>query len=366
MYVSVSEAPFTKFLTHEVDFPAEVREQAVCQTGYWPILRGKNLWFVWGAKMIEAMSSLVVLACQVTPHPAQRFETVNVRRRYGPVVVGAGDDEEPSQTVAQTTIDLPPNPKAGQTFTSPTDGAELVWIPGGNFRMGSNDGGNDQKPAHSVSVDGFWMYTKEVTNGQFRRFLVASPQWTPERTDRKLQDGDYLMHWTAGHDGPASKDDDHPVVYVSWHAARAYAAWAGGRLPTEAEWEYAARGGKQYEYGTSTGRLSHDLANYEGTRGRDKWLGTAPVGSFPANPFGAYDLAGNVREWCNTRYRHGDYPYSPTDGREDEALPGGRCVRGGAWGDDGDMLHAAHRLYGGVEDCIADDGFRVVIPSRRP
>jgi formylglycine-generating enzyme required for sulfatase activity len=230
-----------------------------------------------------------------------------------------------------------------------------VQIPAGEFAMG------DGSRAHSQRVAAFWMHAKEVTNGQFRKFLAANPQWTPDRIDRKFHDGDYLKHWREGYGGKASKDDAYPVVYVSWYAAKAYAEWAGARLPAETEWEHAARGGKQYPYGTATGELSHDLANYGGTGGRDRWDGTAPAGSFPPNPFGLHDMAGNVWEWCSSL--HQEYPFSDRDGREDLKAPGARVVRGGSWFSSEFGLRAADRYSLLPERCDYYVGFRVVVSA---
>jgi len=167
------------------------------------------------------------------------------------------------------------------------------------------------------------MYTKEVSNGQYRRFVAANPEWAPGKPDRELAVGGYLRHWqeTDRFAFPrGTPDDDHPVVYVSWHAAKAYAEWAGGGLPTEAEWEYAARGGKQFAYGTSTGEIGRELANCTGRS-------TTPVGSYPPNPYGLHDMCGNVSEWCSSLWK--SYPYKADDGREDPTDSGLRVHRGG-------------------------------------
>ena len=143
---------------------------------------------------------------------------------------------------------------------------DMVRIPAGEFQMGSNDADSDEKPVHTVYVDAFFMDTHEVTVGQYKRFISATGH-------RALPD------WVSKY----SPTDRHPVVGISWHDAMAYAQWAGKRLPTEAEWEYAARGGlvgKKYPWGDT---LTHDTANYSGTGGRDQWEYTAPVGSFPAS-----------------------------------------------------------------------------------
>ena len=260
-------------------------------------------------------------------------------------------------------IAKPPRDPEEEALISPRDGAELVEIPGGTFTMGS-DKGDSEKPVHAQRVAGFLMYAKEVTNGQFRRFLAANPEWSPDKIDPKLADKNYyLKHWRETvKDIPSG--DDYPVVYVSWYAALAYAAWAGGRLPTEAEWEYAARGGRQLEYGTETGEISHDLANYSGVEGRDQWAGTSPVGSFPPNPFELYDMSGNVWEWCGSLYK--PYPYLATDGREEIAASGARVVRGGSWNFNEDFCRAAYRDFDFPMYCSNFIGFRVVVSAGVP
>ena len=178
------------------------------------------------------------------------------------------------------------------------DKDSMVLIPAGEFQMGSNDGEPDEKPVHTVYVDAFYMDVTEVTNVQYKKFVDANPQWKKSH----ISDGDYLKHWN-GNRYPTGKGN-HPVVYVSWYSAMAYAAWAGKRLPTEAEWEKAARGrlvGKKYPWGDL---IDFSKANYDS-------MGTTTVGSYPPNRYGLYDMGGNVWEWCLDMYDVDFYKNSP-------------------------------------------------------
>ena len=176
----------------------------------------------------------------------------------------------------------------------------MVLIPAGSFEMGDhfNEGGEGERPVHTVTLDEFYIDVTEVTNGQYQNFM----QQTGHRQHR---------HWNSTKHGQPNQ----PVIGVNWYDAMAYAKWAGKRLPTEAEWEYAARGGlrgKRYPWGDDES-LARDYANYGGTGGKDKWdETTAPVGSFEANGYGLYDIAGNAGEWCLDAWDEEYYSKSPT------------------------------------------------------
>jgi len=246
-------------------------------------------------------------------------------------------------------------PGADPSDMSWTNG--MVWIPGGKFAMGATDGQADEKPVHEVVVDGFWMDKTEVTNEQFDRFVRATgyitvaerkpnPEDFPGVPPDKLVAGsivfsppdvvgslrDHMQWWeyVAGAnwrhpEGPKSSiagREKHPVVHVCWFDAVAYGKWAGKRLPTEAEWEYAARGGvagAAYIWGAEQNPGGKLLANtWQGRFPKENTLGdghqfAAPVGSYPANGFGLHDMAGNVWEWCLDWYLPEYYAQSPKD-----------------------------------------------------
>ena len=187
------------------------------------------------------------------------------------------------------------------------DGAKMVLIPAGEFRMGNNfkelfyDDKNGSKPVHTVYVDAFYMDKYEVTNAQFKAFVDANPQWRKNRIPQKYHNGYYLNDW-RGNDYPSGRGD-YPVRHVSWYAAMAYAQWAGKRLPTEAEWEKAARGGlvgKKYPWGNV---IDSSKASYDDS--------LKPVGRYVPNGYGLYDMAGNVSEWCLDAYEKDFYARSP-------------------------------------------------------
>ena len=150
--------------------------------------------------------------------------------------------------------------------------------------MGSNDN-TDEKPIHTVYIDAFYIDKYEVTNAQYKAFVDANAQWRKDQIPTTYHNGTYLKHWN-GNNYPNGKGD-HPVTYVSWYGAMAYAKWVGKRLPTEAEWEKAARGGKsglKYPWGNT---ISNTQANYGNHVGD-----TTVVGNYAANGFGLYDMAG--------------------------------------------------------------------------
>lgn len=198
----------------------------------------------------------------------------------------------------------------GDTVETPAPEG-MVLIPAGEFEMGSDDADayDNEKPVHTVYVDAFYMDTHEVTHAEYQAFVIANPQWQKEQMAARFHDSTddrngYLKDW-SGNKFPSEKAN-HPVRFVSWDAAMAYAAWAGKRLPTEAEWEKAARGGlarKKYPWGDS---ITSEDANY----GRN--LGTiVPVGQYAPNGYGLYDMAGNVWEWCLDEYNPEYYAVSP-------------------------------------------------------
>ena len=252
------------------------------------------------------------------------------------------------------------------TETPPPEG--MVLIPAGSFEMGSKDedARNDEQPVHTVHLDAFYMDKYEVTNAQFKAFVDANPPWQKDRIDDKLHDWDYLLHWD-GTNYPAGQAN-HPVTHVNWYAAMAYAAWAGKRLPTEAEWEYAARGGlagKKYPWGNT---ITPADANYD-----FNVHDTTPVGQYAANGYGLYDMAGNVWEWCLDEYDADVYARSHNSRNSISgaktiqkmlnnfiSIPTNswRVLRGGGWTDTAQELLVADRNFITPAQTGTNFGFR--------
>ena len=253
-----------------------------------------------------------------------------------------------------------------QYFTQPpvhTIG-EVALIPAGEFQMGGSDSDAevDEHPVHTVDVEAFYIDKYEVTNAQYKKFVDANPQWQKDNIPRNLHNGKYLRFW-RGNTYHLSKEN-HPVVYVSWYAAMAYAKWAGKRLPTEAEWEKAARGGvvgRKYPWGDL---IDSTKANYGRAVGK-----TMPVGTYPANDYDLYDMVGNVMEWCLDAYET-DY-YSRSSPRN--PIAGGRLtdivdnfqnvtslrvMRSGCWYNAPMHVRIADRYGTSPDDASSGRGFR--------
>ena len=214
------------------------------------------------------------------------------------------------------------------------DGAEMVLIPAGEFLMGGADdeAHSNEQPVHPVYVDTFYMDRYLVTNAQYKVFVDANPQWRKDLIPRDYCDGDYLHSWNGG-SYPDGKGN-HPVTGVSWYAAMAYARRVGKRLPTEAEWEKAARGGlvgMKYPWGNT---IDANMANYEENIGD-----TTPVDRYMPNRYGLYDMSGNVDEWCFDAYDETFYANSPHRnpvaggqvGNNFTSVELNRVLRGGSW-----------------------------------
>jgi len=238
-------------------------------------------------------------------------------------------------TPSQTEVMVEQN---GLTKINPIDSAIMVYVPEGEFLMGSNDplADNDQKPEHPVYLDAFWIYQTEVINSAYRHCIEAG-----------FCRGSLSQY----------KDDDFPAVFLNWGQAKAYCEWAGGRLPTEAEWEKAARGsdGRKYPWGENS--PSCNLANYEGCAGAAE-----PVGSYlsGASPYETLDMAGNVWEWTADWASENYYVVSPKNNPLGPDTGDNRIVRGGAWSFKDDGLVSFSRYWIQPELSSSDIGFRCV------
>lgn len=303
----------------------------------------------------------------------------------------------------------------------------MVWINGGEFMMGSddNEGRSDEYPQHKVNVTGFWMDATEVTNAQFKKFVEATgyitlaerkPDWeeikkqlppgTPKPADSLLMPASLVFvppahnvsldnvaqwwRWVKGASwkhpqGPNSNiigKENYPVTQVAYEDALAYCKWAGKRLPTEAEWEYAARGGRQnrYAWGNEDVEAGKPKANtWQGSfpvnnTGWDGYERAAPVKTFYPNGYGLYDMSGNVWEWCSDWYRPDYYnelknkmvvnPQGPDNSFDpDEPTVPKRVVRGGSFLCNASYCkgyRVASRMKSSPDTGLENTGFRCV------
>jgi len=300
------------------------------------------------------------LACEAANTPTPSPASVPPTRAPTPVPV------EPTATPTPESTNAGEDPAAGAVRE--IDGIAFVYVPAGEFTMGSNDGGSNEQPVHTVYLDGYWMMRTEVMNEQFGKFIDADGYtieryWTVEgwkwRTGANLS---LPRYW----DDSQYNGAEQPVVGVSWYEAVAYANWLAEytglalRLPTEAEWEKAARGtdGRVYPWGNA--EPTERLLNFNNTVGRPVAVGSYPEG---VSPYGALDMAGNVWEWVGDWYAGDYYVNSPKENPQGPGAGEYRVLRGGSFSFNLYNTRCAYRNWFGPGYGLTDFGFRLLSPG---
>jgi eukaryotic-like serine/threonine-protein kinase len=267
---------------------------------------------------------------------------------------------QPTNTPAPpaTPTRMPPTPDPslgiGSKRIFDKDGMTLLYIPAGEFVMGSNDGPDNEKPQHTVYLDAFWIDQTEVTNAMYAKCVKAEACRTPVHTSSQTRASYYGN----------PQFDNYPVVYVNWYYARKYCTWVDGDLPTEAQWEKAARGtdGRLYPWGNQTPDKTR--LNYNSAIGDTTQVGLYPTG---ASPYGTLDMAGNVREWVRDWYSEKYYdsspernPIGPTQERAGSVSVRVLVLRGVSWYDVASFVRASYRDWSGNGNQSVYIGFRCV------
>lgn len=325
------------------------------------------------AKLLEELKARAA-------EPDQAYTTTDLFSAVGPAVVdlsggkqtpqfGSHDTEGEFLFVTTKSRPVPPlrqdttsgltpdpSPEPPKTRRNTKDDAEMVFVPAGEFTMGSDSGEPEERPAHKVKLDAYWIYKNPVTVAQYKQFCHETGHPMPPKPER----------W-------ASKkwdwEDDHPIVNVTWKDATEYCNWAKVRLPTEAEWEKAARGseGFLYPWGNEfdPNKLWRSRENFGGVGEREK---TARVESFTngASPYGALDMAGNVWQWVADLYDEGYYKDAPKQNPTGPASnTGERVIRGGSWSDvDPTTFRSSHRFSFNPEAYDENLGFRCALSAK--
>ena len=248
----------------------------------------------------------------------------------------------------------------GMCYAQSAEELDMVLIPAGEFLMSSTDGEPYEKPIHKVYLDAYYIDKYEVTNEKFCQFLNEKGNQEEDEFPWLNMRSNYCLieYTTDGKYQPKPDYENYPVVMVTWYGARAYTEWAGKRLLTEAEWEKAAKGGlveKKYPWADNS--IDPSKANYGRNIGR-----TTPVGSYPPNNYGLYDMAGNVWEWCSDWYDENYYENSPSENPLGPSEGSLRVNRSGSWFHAGEYCTSASRYFNHPVYCHFFVGFRLVRP----
>ncbi|WKZ42195.1 MAG: SUMF1/EgtB/PvdO family nonheme iron enzyme [Anaerolineales bacterium] len=243
---------------------------------------------------------------------------------------------------------FPPNPGIGSIMISEKDDMVLVFVPAGEFTMGSDSGGSDVKPVHQVSLDAFWIDQTEVTNTMYAKCVADGGCKPPSSSRSKTR-----IHYFGN-----SVFDEFPVIHVDWHQAEAYCEWAGRKLPTEAQWEKAARGtdGRVYPWGEN---IDCFYANYWG-QVKGCVGDTSEAGSYESGKslYGSYDMAGNVSEWVYDWYDSNYYQISPLSNPTGPISGSSRVLRGGSWNVSDEVVRSIFRYRNDPTNTKNYIGFR--------
>lgn len=266
-----------------------------------------------------------------TPLPRATAKLSTTPQSSAPSQSSPTSESSTTPTVART-----PEPQTGdiRTVMRGTAEVEQVYVPAGSFLMGSEEGPYDEQPIHEVALNGFWLDRTEVTNAQYAHCVADKECKPPNDNSSYFRDNYY------------SNDDfgDYPVIHVTWSDAQAFCIWAGGKLPTEAQWEYGARGPKNLTYSWGNNVPTCELANYLGKAGG--CVGnTSEVGIFSngASWVGALDMTGNVWEWVNDWYQDNYYTISPSTNPLGPESGSYRVMRGGSWDFEQHAIRASFR-----------------------
>lgn len=240
---------------------------------------------------------------------------------------------------------------------------EMVTVTGGTFDMGctseQSNCGSDETPVHTVTLDDFEISKYEITNQQYADFMNeigANSDGSYNDTEYlDMDDADCQINYTGGQFIPGSGKENYPVIEVTWYGSNAFCQYYGGRLPTEAEWEFAARGGNSATLTLYAGSDDiDDVAWYNGNSGGS----THEVGKKAPNELDIYDMSGNVWEWCNDWYDSDYYSSSPQNNPQGPSNGSNRVLRGGSWTNYSDVCHLSFRDSGDPDLSLEYDGFR--------